>query len=54
MAILGNGNWSRFAGGIVTPGDGGIRAAGWLGGLLEVISQVIEKAEFRCVPLDFP
>ena len=30
MAILGDGNWSRFAGGVVTPGDGGARAAGWL------------------------
>ena len=54
MAILGDGNWSRFAGGVVTLGDGGTRAAGWLGGLIEVISQVIVEAEFWCVPLDFP
>ena len=53
-AILGNGNWSRFAGCVVTPGDGGTRAAGWLGGLFEEISQVIVEAECWCVPLDFP
>ena len=51
---MGDGNWSRFVWGVVTPGDGGTRAAGWLGGLFEVISQVIDRAEFWCVPLDFP
>ena len=50
---MGNGSWSSFARGIVTSGDGGTRAAGWLGGLFEMISQVIDRAEFLCVPLDF-
>ena len=51
---MGDGNWSRFVRGVVTPGDGGTRAAGGFGGLFEAISQVIVEAEFWCVPLDFP